>query len=58
MLKEINLKILKKLSIVIFSVCMFIPQLVVKAEQNTNIIEYTESSELKKDAEYLYKKRL
>ena len=35
---------------------MFIPQLVVKAEQNTNIIEYSESSELKKDAEYLYKK--
>ena len=55
-MEEINLKILKKLSIVIFSVCMFIPQLVVKAEQNTNIIEYTESSELKKDAEYLYKK--
>ena len=35
---------------------MFIPHLAVNAEQNTNIIELSENSELKKYAEYLYKK--
>ena len=40
----------------IFSFCVFIPHLAVNAEQNTNIIEFSESSELKEDAEYLYKK--
>ena len=50
------MKILKKLAIMIFSFCVFIPHLAVNAEQNTNIIEFSESSELKEDAEYLYKK--
>lgn len=50
------MKIFRKLTMIILSVCMFVPYLAVNAEQNTNIIESRESFALKEDAEYLYKK--
>ena len=56
MLEGINLKILKKLTIVILSVCMFIPHLVVSAKPNTNPTEPLQSSTINDNAEHLYKK--
>ena len=47
----------KKLTIIIFSACMFIPHVAAKSEQNINtIMKSYKSSTLKKDAEHLYKK--
>ena len=56
MLEEINLKILKKLTIVILSVCISIPHLAVsaKAKANTNPTELLESSSIEENAEHLY----
>lgn len=46
----------KLLLIIILSICVFVPNLPVSAELNTNSIEFIESSTLEKDAEYLYEK--
>lgn len=54
MLEEINLKILKKLTIVILSVCISIPHLAVSAKANTNLTELLESSSIEENAEHLY----
>lgn len=45
-----------KFPIIILFLCMFIPHINIKAEQNINIVKFTENTKIKKDAEYLYKK--
>lgn len=54
MLEEINLKILKKLTIIILSVCISVPHLAVSAKANTNPTELLESSSIEENAEHLY----
>ena len=48
------MKILKKLTIIILSVCISVPHLAVSAKANTNPTELLESSSLKENAEHLY----
>lgn len=51
-----DLKIFKSFTIIILSICVFIPHLTVNAKSNTNAIESLDISVMETEAEHLYKK--